>query len=45
VVGVALDTMQNLEAHLVMRNYEGFIKQSGRRSQRSGSGMAGLSLR
>jgi preprotein translocase subunit SecY len=27
VVGVALDTMQNLESHLVMRNYEGFIKQ------------------
>jgi preprotein translocase subunit SecY len=28
VVGVALDTMQSLEAHLVMRNYEGFIKQA-----------------
>src|SRR5205085_8906195 len=28
VVGVALDTMQSLESHLVMRNYEGFIKQS-----------------
>jgi preprotein translocase subunit SecY len=27
VVGVALDTMQSLESHLVMRNYEGFIKQ------------------
>jgi len=26
VVGVALDTMQSIEAHLVMRNYEGFIK-------------------
>ncbi len=26
VVGVALDTMQNIEAHLVMRHYEGFIK-------------------
>src|SRR5262249_15328626 len=28
VVGVALDTMKSLESHLVMRNYEGFIKQS-----------------
>ncbi len=28
VVGVALDTMQSLESHLVMRNYEGFIKQA-----------------
>jgi preprotein translocase subunit SecY len=27
VVGVALDTMQSLESHLVMRHYEGFIKQ------------------
>jgi preprotein translocase subunit SecY len=27
VVGVELDTMQSLESHLVMRNYEGFIKQ------------------
>ncbi len=44
VVGVALDTMQNLESHLVMRNYEGFIRQSGRRSTRT-SGMSGLSLR
>jgi len=26
VVGVALDTMQALEAHLLMRHYEGFIK-------------------
>ncbi len=33
-VGVALDSMQNLEAHLVMRNYEGFIKQSSRRGGR-----------
>lgn len=27
VVGVALDTMGQLEAHLIMRNYEGFSKQ------------------
>jgi preprotein translocase subunit SecY len=31
VVGVALDTMQQLESHLVMRNYEGFIRSTGRR--------------
>ena len=42
VVGVAQDTMQNLESHLVMRNYEGFIKQS---SRRRGGGGQGLSLR
>ena len=44
VVGVAQDTMQNLEAHLVMRNYEGFIRSSGRR-RGGGSGQSGLSLR
>jgi preprotein translocase subunit SecY len=27
VVGVALDTAQQIEAHLVMRHYEGFIKR------------------
>lgn len=26
VVGVALDTMKQLESHLVMRNYQGFLK-------------------
>jgi len=26
VVGVALDTMKQIEAQLVMRRYEGFIK-------------------
>ncbi|MHB0999746.1 MAG: preprotein translocase subunit SecY [Armatimonadota bacterium] len=26
VVGVALETMQGIESHLLMRNYEGFIK-------------------
>jgi preprotein translocase subunit SecY len=25
-VGVALDTMKQLEAQLMMRNYEGFLK-------------------
>jgi preprotein translocase subunit SecY len=26
LVGVALDTVQQIEAHLVMRQYEGFIR-------------------
>ena len=26
MVGVALDTMRQLEAQLLMRNYEGFLK-------------------
>ena len=29
VVGVALDTLQQIESHLLMRHYEGFVK-SGR---------------
>ena len=29
VIGVALDTMKQLEAQLMMRNYEGFLKLSG----------------
>jgi preprotein translocase subunit SecY len=44
VVGVAQDTMQNLEAHLVMRNYEGFIRQQSRR-RGSTTGLTGVSLR
>ncbi len=27
VIGVALDTMKQLEAQLMMRNYEGFLKR------------------
>jgi preprotein translocase subunit SecY len=27
VVGVAIDTMKQLEAQLLMRNYEGFIRR------------------
>lgn len=34
VVGVALDTMNNLEAQLVMRNYEGFIRTASKRGTR-----------
>ena len=36
IVGVALDTLQQIESHLVMRHYDGFLK-SGKikgRSQR-----------
>ncbi|MEK7743656.1 MAG: preprotein translocase subunit SecY, partial [Elusimicrobiota bacterium] len=33
VVGVALDTMGQLEAHMIMRHYEGFLKK-GRIKQR-----------
>ena len=28
VVGVALDTVRQMESHLLMRNYEGFLKRS-----------------
>jgi len=46
VVGVALDTMQNLESHLVTRSYEGFIRQSSRRRSGGGAtGLGGVSLR
>jgi preprotein translocase subunit SecY len=27
VVGVALDTLQQVESHLIMRHYEGFVKR------------------
>lgn len=36
VVGVAIETMQAVEAQLLMRNYEGFIKGSGQRNPVSG---------
>ena len=34
IVGVALDTLQQIESHMVMRNYDGFLK-SGRIRGRS----------
>jgi len=34
VVGVAMDTVQQLEAQLVMRNYEGFVKKGRVRGRR-----------
>ncbi len=35
LVGVALDTVRQIEQHLLMRNYEGFMKGSRVRSRRS----------
>jgi preprotein translocase subunit SecY len=35
VVGVALDTLQQVESHLVMRHYDGFMKTGKIRSRRS----------
>jgi len=29
VVGVALDTLQQIEGHLLARHYEGFLKRTG----------------
>ncbi len=34
VVGVSLDTMQQIESHLVMRSYDGFIKKGRLRGRR-----------
>jgi preprotein translocase subunit SecY len=34
VVGVGMDTMSQVEAHLVMRHYEGFVKRGSIRSRR-----------
>jgi len=33
VVGVALDTAQQIEAHLLMRHYEGFLKKGKMRGR------------
>jgi preprotein translocase subunit SecY len=43
VVGVALDTVQQIESHLITRNYEGFTGPRGPRIRgRSGRGSSGL---
>ena len=34
VVGVSLDTMQQIESHLVMRNYDGFMKKGRLKGRR-----------
>jgi preprotein translocase subunit SecY len=36
MVGVALDTLQQIESHLLMRHYEGFLKTGRLRGRRSG---------
>jgi len=34
LIGVALDTVQQIESHLLMRNYEGFIKDTRLKGRR-----------
>ncbi len=34
VVGVTLDTMKQIESHLLMRHYEGFMKHGRLRARR-----------
>jgi preprotein translocase subunit SecY len=34
VVGVALDTLQQVESHLLMRHYDGFMKSGKLRGRR-----------
>lgn len=34
VVGVAMDTLQQIESQLVMRNYDGFLKRGRMRGRR-----------
>ena len=38
MVGVALDTLQQVESHLTMRNYEGLMKGGGKIKGRVGVG-------
>ena len=46
VVGVALETMQAIEAQMAMRNYEGFIKPPGPGTSGGGRGtLAGIGTR
>ena len=37
VVGVAMDTVQQVEAQLIMRHYEGFLKKGRIRGRRAAS--------
>jgi preprotein translocase subunit SecY len=41
MVGVALDTLQQIESHLLMRHYDGFMK-SGKIKGRAGGGVGGI---
>ena len=36
MVGVALDTLQQIESHLLMRHYDGFMKSGKMKSRRGG---------
>jgi preprotein translocase subunit SecY len=33
VVGVAIDTISQIESHMIMRNYDGFLKSSRNRGK------------
>ena len=33
-IGVALDTMKQIESHLIMRHYDGFLKKGKMRGRR-----------
>jgi preprotein translocase subunit SecY len=35
VVGVAMDTVQQIESQLIMRHYDGFMKKSRMRGRRA----------
>jgi preprotein translocase subunit SecY len=42
VVGVALDTLNNMNQHLILRKYDGFMKKGGRvRFRGAGAGVGG----
>jgi len=38
LVQVTLDTLQQIESHLLMRHYDGFMKSGKMRSRRQGMG-------
>jgi preprotein translocase subunit SecY len=38
IVGVALDTLQKIESHLMMRHYDGFMKSGKIKGRSSGVG-------
>ncbi len=37
LVGVVLDTLQQIESHLLMRHYDGFLKSGAKIKGRTGS--------
>ncbi len=42
LVGVVLDTLQQIESHLLMRHYDGLMKSGGRIKGRSGSAVSSI---